>query len=946
YYDVTANGASEAIAVPFAAPSTYVCQNPKGVPFTQSGIVALESTYAFGSSSSGIYYTDTDPPSFLTHVSGTPSAGEYSFSNYTITFAAADAGKAVTVVDLAVSPGVFYGSIVTGDLVAGSRNVGSLSGITGLPPGAAVSGSGVAPGTVIAGLSGGTGTGAVSAGSATVTLSGGTFVAAPGTGIIDSDALFPPGTSVSSYSGPYFATLSASAAGTGWETLVFTTMPTAASDAVYPGAGTVGSITLSSGTGVLVGAIMSIDVWSYPVNDIATVATVAGDVISFQLTDAALGAGYPPLIIGQPISFATSSTGHLSAGSDVINGLTFAPATGASVTDPLGYLPADGSATVSGAAPSSLVLSADATGSSAADVITFLSELVLSLPATATVPGTSLTVTGAALQQVAGSAPTSSGQFTLTPQGLYTFSSADAGKTVVIVDVPDANPADVVADFLTNPTYGVPLFAPARLGDLSIFRAWCQASGLFVSPVLTSQQQATQLLQDLMTATNSAAVWSGGKLTVVPYGDAALTGNGASYTPPAAPLYSLDDDDFLANEATNSASVSASSSPDPVTVTRLDPADQVNDVQVEYLDRAQDYNPVIAEAQDDALINLYGLKPSGSKQLHCLCERKAAMLSAQLQLGRQQIRNLYSFTVGREFILLDPMDIVAITDAGIGARNQWVRIREITENMDRSLSIVAEDYLAGTGAAPRYGHQAGAGYRPNFNADPGAALAPVFMDVPAELVQALGCEGWLATNGGALWGGCEVWQSSDDANYSYAGTLQGGSVMGTLTASFGSGSDPDTTDTCAVDLTESRGALLPGTAADADAGNTVCFVCDPDGSNGEYFSYEQAVLTSQYHYDLGKHGASAGYLRRGLYGSAIAAHAAGSLFVRLKPNAVFKLPFAKGQIGNTIHVKLLSFNIWGGGRQTLDQATSYAHTIGGNAPALSSVGALGLYTDL
>ena len=93
YYDVTANGASEAIAVPFAAPSTYVCQNPKGVPFTQSGIVALESTYAFGSSSSGIYYTDTDPPSFLTHVSGTPSAGEYSFSNYTITFAAADAER-------------------------------------------------------------------------------------------------------------------------------------------------------------------------------------------------------------------------------------------------------------------------------------------------------------------------------------------------------------------------------------------------------------------------------------------------------------------------------------------------------------------------------------------------------------------------------------------------------------------------------------------------------------------------------------------------------------------------------------------------------------------------------------------------------------------------------------------------------------------------------------
>ncbi len=164
--------------------------------------------------------------------------------------------------------------------------------------------------------------------------------------------------------------------------------------------------------------------------------------------------------------------------------------------------------------------------------------------------------------------------------------------------------------------------------------------------------------------------------------------------------------------------------------------------------------------------------------------------------------------------------------------------------------------------------------------------------------------------------------------------------MGTLAAPLPAGSDPDTTNTLSVDLTASRGALIAATQADADQGNTVCYV------DGEYVAYEQATLTSQYRYDLGRHGAAAGYLRRGLYGSAIAAHAAGASFVRLRKGTVFQLPYDKGQIGATIHVKLLSFNLWGGGRQTLDQVTAYAHTIGGAAPALASIGALAEASDL
>jgi len=225
-------------------------------------------------------------------------------------------------------------------------------------------------------------------------------------------------------------------------------------------------------------------------------------------------------------------------------------------------------------------------------VLAFPAELSLSQPATASGTGVALTVVGAPLEQcVANLAP---GTFTVTPGGLYTFHPGDAGRRVVITDVPDANPADVVRDFLTNPHYGVAQFPTARLGDLSTYAAYCQAAGLFVSPVLSAQAPATQLLQDLMTATNSEFVWSGGTLTVVPYGDRALAANGASYTPPAQPLYAFDDDDFLPNQGTNAASVAAAATHDPVTVTRLDPADQVNAVQVEYLDRADGYNPAIA----------------------------------------------------------------------------------------------------------------------------------------------------------------------------------------------------------------------------------------------------------------------------------------------------------------------------------------------------------------
>jgi hypothetical protein len=95
----------------------------------------------------------------------------------------------------------------------------------------------------------------------------------------------------------------------------------------------------------------------------------------------------------------------------------------------------------------------------------------------------------------------------------------------------DANPAAVVADFLTNARYGAG-FPTANLDsamtslDATSYQSYCSAAGIFVSPMLDTQQTAQQCLAEIANLTNSAIVWSGDLLKVIPYGDQPLT---ASY---------------------------------------------------------------------------------------------------------------------------------------------------------------------------------------------------------------------------------------------------------------------------------------------------------------------------------------------------------------------------------------------------------------------------------
>lgn len=231
----------------------------------------------------------------------------------------------------------------------------------------------------------------------------------------------------------------------------------------------------------------------------------------------------------------------------------------------------------------------------------------------------------------------------------------------------------------------------------------------------------------------------------------------------------------------------------------------------------------------------------------------------------------------------------------------------------------------GIGYAQQYTRLTSAGIPLNMRVSPGSTNAPVIFEPPLPLTGGLN-EIWVvATGASAEWGGAQVWISSDGNTYAFAGNIYAGARQGVLTAALPVGSDPDLTDTLAVDLTMSLGQLLSGTQADADGLVTLCY-CD-----GELVSYETATLTAAYKYSLT-------YLRRGAYGTVIGAHAAGSQFARFGPNdpSVFKYAYPPGYTGRTLYLKLPAFNLYGSAQQSLAAVEATPFTLLGTGSVASA----------
>lgn len=484
---------------------------------------------------------------------------------------------------------------------------------------------------------------------------------------------------------------------------------------------------------------------------------------------------------------------------------------------------------------------------------------------------------------------------------IYSHNFEVIGKMGYSSSIPDANPSEIIRDMLTNQNYGCG-FPAENLGDTSVYGVYCRAAGIFLSPVYSEQTEAQQNISELLEQTNSAAVFSQGRLKIVPYGDVKLSGNGAAYVPNLTPVYDLTDDDFIVSGAK-----------DPLKVERKTNADAYNQIQVEYLDRANDYNIAVAEVKDQANIEQYGLRPKDAVKMHGICDAKVANHVAQLLLQRAlYVRNEYEFKLGWKYCLLEPMDLVTLTDEGLGLNKTPVRIIEIEEDEEGVLTVKAEDFPMGAASATAYPTQPSLGYSADYNKSPGNAHAPVIFEAPLQLT---GGEPqiWLATAGGDMWGGAEVWISTDGDSYTRIGATNKKARFGSLSAPLASGAVFDRANTLNVEI--SAGQMTGGTEQDSRDLLTLCYV------DGEFLAYETAELKGVGRYTLGN-------LTRGAYGSNIDRHNAGSQFVRID-EAMFKYAVPANWVGRTVWVKLVSFNVFGSGIQELAEVPAYSYTIKG-----------------
>lgn len=488
----------------------------------------------------------------------------------------------------------------------------------------------------------------------------------------------------------------------------------------------------------------------------------------------------------------------------------------------------------------------------------------------------------------------------------------------------DADPALIVQDLLTLPVGGAGF--PSSLIDMtsllsgpsapttgdSAFQTYCQAMGFGLSPALTTQEQCTDVLDRWGKILNTAVVWTGSQLKFIPYALETITGNGVTYVPPStisAPIYTLTDKDFITDGQS-----------DPVIITRRNPQDQKNRLQMEILNRAKEYNAVPVEWVDQALVDQFGSRQDAVFNAHEVCDITMATSMVALMGQRNAYRgsNTYKFTVGPQFSLLEPTDTVALNDPVLGLIQ--VQLDRIEEDDQNNFNCEASQVLIGSTDSSGFSPPDQTPTGNDTGVSAGNVNTPIIFEPSSLLTQANGPEVWAAISGvdTVHWGGCFVWISLDGTSFAEIGEQTSPSRMGVTTTSLAafSGTNPDTAHTVGVDLSMSAGTLTSVAAGDAAAYATLCYL------GGEMLSFQDALLTSTSHYTLQT------ALYRALYGTTSPLHASGVPFARLD-DAIFKYTLPSQYIGKTLYFKFQSYNIFHSAVQDISTCTVYTYTPSG-----------------
>lgn len=465
------------------------------------------------------------------------------------------------------------------------------------------------------------------------------------------------------------------------------------------------------------------------------------------------------------------------------------------------------------------------------------------------------------------------------------------GRLLETGDGIDVNPADYIRYVLDK--IGK---KDIQIIGLDNYRKYCKEADLLISsPPDEDAKAAREVVNEIAKLTNAYVFWSNDKLKIVPLADRPV----GNWTPDKTGITDLTLDDFLPQ-----------SGGALVTYKRKDSSAIYNQFPVEFINRANGYEKESVSYEFTEDIKNYGVRAASVTNAHYIyTKERAVKIAEQLARNNKYERTQYTFKLDWSLCRLEVGDLVRLTDKNSGIFEQVAVINGITEGTDGCLTVTAISRAPGDYPAAKYNVHAND--RPYIDYNKTAPdTVPVIFQPPADLT-ADGLELWIAAKGKTDgWGGCTVYVSDDNTNYRTAGQIAGSARCGKLTQPLSPMPNHPSGNQVFVTCNDQ---LLSGTEQDAQRKNTLCWI------DGECMSYVNANLQSNGTWLLSE-------LYRGQCNTAVRTHAKNTDFVRLD-NSVFKVPFAKDDIGKKIYLKFCSYNIFGAGNQDLSEVRAYEYTL-------------------
>ena len=490
----------------------------------------------------------------------------------------------------------------------------------------------------------------------------------------------------------------------------------------------------------------------------------------------------------------------------------------------------------------------------------------------------------------------------------------DITGTITGEPVYDAHPLVIINDLLTDPVHGLGASSKYIDGMGQLYN-YARAAGLYLSCSIDGQQQIQQIIQLICQQIVIEMWWSEGRLKALPWYDQAITGYGITYTPISTIVYNLTSDHFLENKSTG-----------PIQMTRTAVFDTYNQYAINFGNRAINYSTDTATVDDLGNQVLYGIRPAPAVQGQYIADATVAFVSATLQMQKQlYTRRTFTFKLPYIFALLEPMDIVTLTDTAAAIVGLPARILSAKFNKDCTIDVQAQELPNELHNYTPRNQQFSLASGLGAQIPPGNINGPVIFTGPARLTQGA-LQVWVAVSGQSVaWGGCRIWLSTDNNTFNLWGQLRGGSRYGYVTQTMPAygGSNPDTTDTLYLQLFDPAKQITSVSAAQAASGLTLLAIF---GTVPEIISYQTATLLPSTNL-IGLGNYSLKNLYRGILGTPAEAHITGEPFVILDGN-VAQIPFDISMLGQTIYLKFTSFNSVGAMEQGVAQVTSYSYTIG------------------